>query len=40
MGLLADGSSESVQILGRCNVDVIRLWQDLQRWHQRASAAT
>jgi hypothetical protein len=39
-GLLADGSSESVQILCRCNVDVIRLWRDLQRWHQRASAAT
>jgi hypothetical protein len=35
-GLLADASSESVRILRRCNVDLRRLWTDLQRWHQSA----
>jgi hypothetical protein len=33
-GLLADGSSESVRILRRCNVDTWRLWAELQRWHR------
>jgi hypothetical protein len=35
-GLLADASSESVRILRRCNVDLCRLWTDLQRWHRAA----
>jgi hypothetical protein len=35
-GLLADAHSESVRILRRCNVDLRRLWTDLQRWHQSA----
>ena len=35
-GLLADASSESVHILRRGNVDVGRLWTDLQRWHRSA----
>lgn len=35
-GLLADGSSESVQILRRGNVDLRQLWTDLQRWHRSA----
>lgn len=35
-GLLADASSESVAILRRGNVDVRRLWNDLQRWHRSA----
>jgi hypothetical protein len=40
-GLLADASSESVRILRRCNVDLGRLWTDLQRWHRstRSDAA-
>jgi hypothetical protein len=32
-GLLADAASESVRILRRGNVDVRRLWTDLQQWH-------
>jgi hypothetical protein len=35
-GLLADGSSESVKILRRGNVDIRQLWTDLQRWHRSA----
>jgi hypothetical protein len=35
-GLLADGASESVRILRRCNVDLGRLWTDLHRWHRSA----
>jgi Clp amino terminal domain, pathogenicity island component len=35
-GLLADASSESVHILRRGNVDLCRLWTDLQRWHRSA----
>ncbi len=35
-GLLADASSASVRILRRCNVDLCRLWTDLQRWHRAA----
>jgi hypothetical protein len=35
-GLLADASNESVIILHRNNVDLRRLWADLQRWHQAA----
>jgi hypothetical protein len=35
-GLLADAASESVRTLRRCNVDLRRLWTDLQRWHQSA----
>jgi hypothetical protein len=35
-GLLADGSSESMRILRRRNVDICRLWTDLQRWHRSA----
>ena len=35
-GLLADGSSESVRILRRGNVDLRQLWADLQRWHRSA----
>jgi len=35
-GLLADASSESVSILRRRNVDLGRLWADLQRWHRSA----
>lgn len=38
-GLLADASSESVTILHRNNVDLRRLWTDLQRWHQAARSA-
>jgi len=33
-GLLADASSESVRILRRGNVDLRRLWTDLQQWHR------
>ena len=35
-GLLADGSSESVHILRRANVDLRQLWTDLQRRHRSA----
>ena len=35
-GLLADASSESVRILRRGNVDLRRLWTDLQQWHRSA----
>jgi hypothetical protein len=35
-GLLADASSESVYILRRGNVDLRRLWTDLQQWHRSA----
>ena len=35
-GLLADGSSTSVQILRRGHVDLRRLWTDLRCWHQSA----
>jgi hypothetical protein len=35
-GLLADASSESAHILRRGNVDVRRLWTDLQRWYRTA----
>ncbi len=38
-GLLADGSSKAVHILRRGQVDVHRLWTDLQRWHQSTDAA-
>lgn len=34
--LLADATSESVQILRRGNVDLRRLWTDLQQWHRSA----
>ena len=37
-GLLADASSESVRILRRRNVDLGRLWTDLQRWHRSATS--
>jgi hypothetical protein len=37
-GLLADASNESVRILRRCNVDIGRLWTDLQRWHRSAAS--
>jgi Clp amino terminal domain, pathogenicity island component len=33
-GLLADGSSESVQILRRGTVDLCQLWTDLHGWHR------
>jgi hypothetical protein len=33
-GLLADASSESMTILRHGNVNVRRLWTDLQRWHK------
>ena len=33
-GLLADASSESVHILRQGNVDLRRLWTDLQQWHR------
>ncbi len=36
MGLLADGSNESVRILCRLRVDLRRLWSDLRRWHMAA----
>jgi Clp amino terminal domain, pathogenicity island component len=36
-GLLADGSSASVRILRRHQVDIARLWAGLQTWHQTAS---
>jgi hypothetical protein len=35
-GVLADSSGESVHILRR-NVDLHRLWSDLQRWHRSHS---
>jgi len=35
-GLIADASSEAVQILRRGHVDLGRLWTDLQRWHRAA----
>jgi hypothetical protein len=35
-GVLADGSSESVRILRRHGVDLVRLWTDLRRWHRFA----
>ena len=35
-GLLADGSNESSRILRQCDVDLCRLWADLQRWHRPA----
>ena len=35
-GLLADASSESVRILRRGNVDLRRLWTDLQRQYRSA----
>lgn len=38
-GLLADASNESVRILRRCNVDIGRLWTDLQRWHRSAASS-
>ena len=34
LGLLADGSSESVRILRRGGADIGRLWADLRRWHR------
>jgi Clp amino terminal domain, pathogenicity island component len=33
-GLLADAGSESMTILRHGNVNVRRLWTDLQRWHK------
>jgi hypothetical protein len=36
LGLLADGSSESVRILRRGGADIGRLGADLRRWHHRA----
>jgi hypothetical protein len=33
-GLLADATSESVHILRQGNVDLRRLWTDLQQWHK------
>jgi Clp amino terminal domain, pathogenicity island component len=36
IGLLADGSNESVRILHRLGVDGRRLWSDLRRWHTAA----
>jgi hypothetical protein len=38
-GLLTDASSESVHILRRGNVDLRRLWRDLQQWHRSGSGA-
>jgi hypothetical protein len=35
LGLLADGSSESVRILRRGGADIGRLGADLRRWHRR-----
>jgi hypothetical protein len=35
-GLLADGSSESVAILLRCDADLRRIWSDLRRRHEAA----
>jgi hypothetical protein len=35
LGLLADGSSESVRILRRGGADIGRLGADLRRWHHR-----
>jgi Clp amino terminal domain, pathogenicity island component len=36
VGLLADGSNESVRILCRLRVDLRQLWSDLRRWHMAA----
>jgi Clp amino terminal domain, pathogenicity island component len=36
VGLLADGSNESVRILCRLRVDLRELWSDLGRWHMAA----
>jgi len=35
LGLIADGSSESVRILRRGGADIGRLGADLRRWHRR-----
>jgi Clp amino terminal domain, pathogenicity island component len=36
VGLLADGSNESVRVLCRLRVDLGQLWSDLRRWHMAA----
>jgi hypothetical protein len=36
VGLLADGSNESVRVLCRLRVDLSQLWSDLRRWHMAA----
>jgi Clp amino terminal domain, pathogenicity island component len=36
VGLLADGSNESVRILCRLRVDLGQLWWGLRRWHMAA----
>jgi hypothetical protein len=36
VGLLADGSKESVRVLCRLGVDLGQLWSDLRRWHMAA----
>jgi Clp amino terminal domain, pathogenicity island component len=36
VGLLADGSNESVRVLCRLRVDLRQLWSDLRRWHMAA----
>lgn len=36
IGLLADGSNESVRILHRLGIDGRRLWSDLRPWHTAA----
>ena len=33
VGLLADGSNESVRVLCHLRVDLSQLWSDLRRWH-------
>jgi len=37
VGLLADGSNESVRVLCRLRVDLSQLWSDLRRWHLAAA---
>jgi Clp amino terminal domain, pathogenicity island component len=37
VGLLADGSNESVRVLCRLRVDLSQLWSDLGRWHMAAA---
>ena len=36
VGLLADGSNESVRVLCRLRVDLRQVWSDLRRWHMAA----
>lgn len=37
VGLLADGSNESVRVLCRLRVGLGQLWSDLRRWHMAAA---